>query len=342
MKTGTAPLPVLRSVKVLDQLRERIRYLHYSIRTEEAYVYWVRAFIRFHGLRHPRAMGGAEVEAFLSWLAGTRNVAASTHKQALSALLFFFGKVLGTDLPWMKEIGRPRTKTRLPVVLSPEEVARILCVLKGEHRLFAQLLYGTGMRINEGLQLRVKDVDFGLSTIIVREGKGGKDRAVMLPNRLAAGLREQLARARVLWAGDQETGCAGVAMPDALDRKYPRAGTSWNWFWVFPQDSHSVDPRSAVVRRHHMYDQTFQRAFKRALSLAGIAKPATPHSLRHSFATTLLQAGYDIRTVQELLGHADVATTMIYTHVLKVGGRGVHSPMDSLPEAPDFSAASHH
>jgi integron integrase len=259
-------------------------------------------------------------------------VAASTHKQALSALLFFFGKVLGVDLPWMKEIGRPRTKTRLPVVLSPDEVARILAVLTGEHRLFAQVLYGTGMRINEGLQLRVKDVDFSLSTIIVREGKGGKDRAVMLPQRLVTGLREQLARARVLWGADQEAGHGGVAMPDALDRKYPRAGASWNWFWVFPQDTHSVDPRSGVVRRHHIYDQTFQRAFKRALSLTGIAKPATPHSLRHSFATTLLQAGYDIRTVQELLGHADVATTMIYTHVLKVGGRGVHSPMDSLPE----------
>lgn len=332
MKSSTAPLPPLQSVKVLDQLRERIRYLHYSIRTEDAYVYWVRAFIRFHRLQHPATMGGAEVEAFLSWLASTRNVAASTHKQALSALLFFFGKVLGVDLPWMKEIGRPRTKTRLPVVLSPEEVARILCALKGEHRLFAQLLYGTGMRLNEGLQLRVKDVDFGLSTIIVREGKGGKDRAVMLPQRLVLGLQEQLARARVLWSADQEAGRGGVAMPDALDRKYPRAGTSWNWFWVFPQDTHSVDPRSGVVRRHHIYDQTFQRAFKRALSLTGIAKPATPHSLRHSFATTLLQAGYDIRTVQELLGHADVATTMIYTHVLKVGGRGVHSPMDSLPE----------
>ena len=332
MKSSTTPLPPLRSVKVLDQLRERIRYLHYSIRTEEAYVHWVRSFIRFHGLQHPVTMGGAEVEAFLSWLASTRNVAASTHKQALSALLFFFSKVLGVDLPWMKEIGRPRTKIRLPVVLSPEEVARIFCVLKGEHRLFAQLLYGTGMRINEGLQLRVKDVDFGLSTIIVREGKGGKDRAVMLPQRLVPGLRAQLARARMLWSADQDTGRGGVAMPDALERKYPRAGTSWNWFWVFPQDTHSADPRSGVIRRHHMYDQSFQRAFKRALLLTGIAKPATPHSLRHSFATTLLQTGYDIRTVQELLGHADVTTTMIYTHVLKVGGRGVHSPMDSLPE----------
>ena len=331
-------LPPLKSAKVLDQLRERIRYLHYSIRTGETYVYWVRAFIRFHRLRHPATMGGADVEAFLSWLVSSRNVAASTHKQALSALLFFFGKVLGVNLPWMIEIGRPRAKRRLPVVLTPDEVAQVLCFLEGEHRLFAQLLYGTGMRINEGLQLRVKDIDFGRGTIIVREGKGGKDRAVMLLQRLIPGLREQLARARILWAADQEAGRGGVAMPDALDRKYPRAGASWTWFWVFPQDTHSVDPRSGVVRRHHMYDQTFQRAFKRALSSTGVAKLATPHSLRHSFATAVLQAGYDIRTVQELLGHADVATTMIYTHVLKVGGGGVRSPMDSLPEVPLYNS----
>lgn len=332
MKSGTTSLPPLKAVKVLDQLRERIRYLHYSIRTEETYVKWVRDFIRFHARRHPATMGGDEVEEFLSHLANARNVAASTHKQALSALLFFYGKVLGVDLPWMKEIGRPRTKRRLPVVLSPEEVARIFCYLDGEHRLFAQLLYGTGMRINEGLQLRVKDIDFARSTIIVREGKGGKDRAVMLPQRLVSGLREQLAKARLLWSADQEAGRGGVAMPDALERKYPRAGASWSWFWVFPQETHSTDPRSGVVRRHHMYDQTFQRAFKRALVRTGIAKAATPHSLRHSFATAVLQSGYDIRTVQELLGHADVATTMIYTHVLKVSGGGVRSPFDSMPE----------
>jgi integron integrase len=233
MKSSTVLLPPLKSEKVLDQLRERIRYLHYSIRTEEVYVYWVRFFIRFHGLRHPTTLGANEVEAFLSWLVNTRGVAASTHKQALSALLFFYGKVLGVDLPWMKEIGRPRTRQRLPVVLSPDEVARLLCFLDGEHRLFAQLLYGTGMRINEGLQLRVKDVDFEHSTIIVREGKGGKDRAVMLPQSLITGLREQLARARLYWAADQAAGRGGVAMPDALERKYPRAGSSWNWFWVF-------------------------------------------------------------------------------------------------------------
>jgi integron integrase len=332
MKTGTAPLPPLKSVRVLDQLRERIRYLHYSIRTEEAYVYWVRAFIRFHGRRHPSTLGGAEVEQFLSWLANDREVAPSTHKQALSALLFFYGKVLGVNLPWMTEIGRPRSQKRLPVVLSPLEVARICALLAAEHRLFAHLLYGTGMRITEGLQLRVKDVDFSRGTIIVREGKGGKDRALMLPESLIPGLREQIAKARVLWQADQDAGRGGVAMPSALERKYPRAGYSWPWFWVFPQQTHSADPRSGVIRRHHLYDQTFQRAFKRAVERAGIAKVATPHTLRHSFATSVLQAGYDIRTVQELLGHADVGTTMIYTHVLKVGGRGVRSPVDSLPQ----------
>ncbi|WP_412473087.1 tyrosine-type recombinase/integrase [Burkholderia stabilis] len=273
MKTSTAPLPPLRSVKVLDQLRERIRYLHYSLRTEQAYVHWVRAFIRFHGVRHPATLGSSEVEAFLSWLANERKVSASTHRQALAALLFFYGKVLCVDLPWLQEIGRPRPSRRLPVVLTPDEVVRILGFLEGEHRLFAQLLYGTGMP----------------------EGR------------------------------------SGVALPDALERKYPRAGHSWPWFWVFAQHTHSTDPRSGVVRRHHMYDQTFQRAFKRAVEQAGITKPATPHTLRHSFATALLRSGYDIRTVQDLLGHSDVSTTMIYTHVLKVGGAGVRSPLDALP-----------
>ena len=340
MKTGiplrpspsAAPLPPLRSARLLDQLRERIRYLHYSIRTEDAYVHWVRAFIFFHGRRHPGKMGGPEVEAFLSWLANERNVAVATHRQALSALLFLYQKILGLSLPWMEAIGRPRREPRLPVVLSVDEVMRILALLQGEQRLFAQLLYGTGMRITEGLQLRVKDIDFEQRTIVIRAGKGGKDRSVMLPLTLVPALRDQLARARVLWSTDGEAGRSGVSMPGALDRKYPRAGASWAWFWVFPQTDHSVDPRSGVVRRHHMYDQTFQRAFKRAVERVGVNKPATPHTLRHSFATHLLQAGYDIRTVQELLGHSDVSTTMIYTHVLKVGGGGVRSPVDSLPQ----------
>jgi integron integrase len=333
MKSGTGKFPPFRSVKLLDQLRERIRYLHYSLRTEHTYVYWTRFYIHFHRLRHPADMGGPEVEAFLSWLASTRKISASTHKQALSALLFLYGKVLGVQLPWMADIGRPRTQRRLPVVLDSDEVRSIFALMQGEHRLLAQLLYGTGMRITEALQLRVKDIDFHRNTIIVREGKGGKDRAVMLPKTLAPGLQEQLARARVLWSADQQEGRGGVEMPHALERKYPRAGTSWNWFWVFPQATHSTDPRSSIVRRHHLYDQTFQRSFRRAVARAGIPKPATPHTLRHSFATHLLQSGYDIRTVQELLGHSDVSTTMIYTHVLKVGGGGVISPLDSAADA---------
>jgi integron integrase len=327
---SSVDLPPLRAKRVLDQLRERLRLMHYSLRTEEAYVYWVKAFIRFHGLRHPAEMGGQEVEAFLTYLASERSVAPSTHSQALSALLFFYGKVLEQDLPWLKEIGHPRQHRRLPAVLSVDEVRRVLQGLEGEHQLLARLLYGTGLRIGEALQLRVKDVDFTQRALIVREGKGAKDRVVMLPLSLAADLREQLAKARLVWAGDVEAGTAGVELPHALERKYPRMGASWPWFWVFPQAHHSTDPRSGVVRRHHLYDQTFQRAFKRAVSSAGLDKTATPHTLRHCFATHLLQSGSDIRTVQELLGHADVATTMIYTHVLKLGGGAVRSPLDAL------------
>lgn len=333
-RAAKGDLPPLRAVKVLDQLRERIRLLHYSRRTEEAYVYWCRAFIRWHGVRHPAEMGGPEVEAFLTYLAAERQLAVSSHRQALSALLFLYGKVLGQDLPWMAEMGRPVAHRRLPVVLSQAEVAAVLAEFpEGEHALLARLLYGTGLRITEALQLRVKDVDFANHAIFVRAGKGGKDRVVMLPQSLVPALRRQLAQARLVWTGDVEAGRAGVELPDALERKYPRAGRSWNWFWVFPQDHHSTDPRSGVVRRHHLYDQTFQRAFKRAAKAAGISKPATPHTLRHCFATHLLQSGSDIRTVQELLGHADVATTMIYTHVLKVGGMGARSPLDALMAA---------
>lgn len=342
MKSGASSSgwPPLQSARLLDQVRERVRYLHYSLRTEESYLHWIRAFIRFHDRRHPRELGAEQVEAFLMWLANERNVAVSTHRQALSALLFLYQKVLGLDLPWMQSIGRPQRKPRLPVVLSADEVLRVLTLMAGEHRLLAQLLYGTGMRITEGLQLRVKDVDFERRTLIVRCGKGGKDRALMLPDAVVPALREQMARARVLWAADAAAGRAGVSMPDALERKYPRAGASWTWFWVFPQADHATDPRSGVVRRHHLYDQTFQRAFKRAVLRAGIDTPATPHTLRHSFATHLLQSGYDIRTVQTLLGHTDVSTTMIYTHVLKVGGGGVRSPLDALMPAVSHGAGA--
>lgn len=316
--------------RLLDQLRERIRFLHYSLRTEEAYVYWCKAFICFHDKRHPNELGGAEVESFLSWLANERKVSASTHRQALSALLFLYGKVLDLNLPWLQAIGRPQVQRRLPVVLSREELAALFRHLSGEHLLFARLLYGTGLRLTEGLQLRAKDIDFSHQAIVVREGKGGKDRIVMLPQALMTGLRAQLASAHDIWLADQADGRSGVELPHALERKYPRAGASWAWFWLFPQATHSVDPRSGVVRRHHMYDQTFQRAFKKAALQAGIVKPATPHTLRHCFATHLLQSGSDIRTVQELLGHADVSTTMIYTHVLRMGGWAVRSPLDQL------------
>ncbi len=316
--------------RLLGQLREQLRYLHYSLRTEEAYVHWVRAFVRWSGLRHPRQMGAAEVQAFLAWLATERHVSVSTHRQALAALLFLYQKVFGQQLPWMQALERPQRKARLPVVLAVAEVRAVLALFDGAHAVLAQLLYGTGMRITEALQLRTKDVDFERSVIVVRCGKGGKDRVVMLPASLVPALKTQLRRAHGLWLADGRAGRGGVQMPDALQRKYPRAGSSWAWFWVFPQATLSVDPRSGVQHRHHLYDQTFQRAFRQAALAAGITRPATPHTLRHCFATHLLQAGTDIRTVQKLLGHSDVSTTMIYTHVLEVAGGAVRSPLDAL------------
>ena len=325
------PSPPLAAPRLLDQVRAAVRYRHYSLRTEQAYVHWIRAYVRFHGLRHPVEMGRAEVEGFLTWLANERQVSASTHHQALSALLFLYQQVLGLQLPWMSELGRPRAERRLPVVLSVDEVAAVLGELpSGEWRTFGQLLYGTGMRLLEGLRLRVKDVEFDRSALIVRQGKGGKDRVVMLPQMLKPALQAQLAAARTLWNADREADRPGVWLPDALARKYPRAASSWSWFWVFPAPELSIDPRGGAQRRHHLLDQSFQRHFKRAVAAAGIVRPATPHTLRHSFATHLLQSGYDIRTVQELLGHADVSTTMIYTHVLKLGGGAVKSPLDGL------------
>ena len=317
-------------MRLLDQLRQEIRTLHYSIRTEQAYVHWVRAFVRFHGLQHPAELGHGAVRDFLTWLAAEQQVSVSTHKQALSALLFLYQKVLRQAVPWMDDMARPQRAPRLPVVLSHDEVARVLAALPDEHRLFGQLLYGTGMRLLEGLRLRVKDIEFERRAIIVREGKGGKDRVVMLPASLDQPLRQQLAAAHAAWSADRSAGVPGVQVPHALDRKYPRAPLSWAWFWVFPQATLSDDPRGGGRRRHHQHEQVFQRAFKRALQAAGIHKPASPHTLRHSFATHLLLSGYDIRTVQELLGHSDVSTTMVYTHVLKLGGGAVRSPVDNL------------
>jgi integron integrase len=324
--------------RLLDALRQQVRYLHYSLRTEHAYVHWVRAFIHFHGRRHPAELGQAEVEAFLTWLAHDRQVAPATHQQALSALLFLYQKVLRQHLPWMQEIGRPQGEKRLPVVLASEEVVQVLAGLDAlalqqpevPYGLMGRLLYGTGMRLLEALRLRVKDVDFDRRAIVVREGKGAKDRVVMLPAALEAPLRTQLDHAHTLWAKDRAAAVPGVHVPHALARKYPRAPEAWAWHWVFPQARLSVDPRGGGQRRHHVLEGNFQRAFKAALTTARVAKPATPHTLRHSFATHLLQSGYDIRTVQELLGHADVSTTMIYTHVLRLGGGAVRSPLDNL------------
>lgn len=314
--------------KLLDQVRERLRLKHYSYRTEQSYVGWLRRFILFHGKRHPRELGAPEVTAFFTHLAVKSNVAAATQNQALSALLFLYKEVLGIELPWLDGIERAKRPKRLPVVLSRAEINRLLAQLDGTHALMARLMYGTGMRLMECARLRVKDLDFEAREIVVREGKGGKDRVTMLPDALASALQDHLRRVRTLHDADCERGIGGVYPPDALARKYPRAGMEWGWYWLFPARGLSTDPRSRVERRHHVHEQALQRAVKAAARAAGIAKPATTHSLRHSFATHLLESGYDIRTVQELLGHSDVSTTMIYTHVLNRGGRGVVSPLD--------------
>lgn len=315
---------------LLARLRERIRYMHYSLRTEQAYVQWARAFVRFHGMRHPRELGQGEVEQFLAHMANERHVSVSTHKQALCALLFLYREVLGQELPWMQEIGRPKSKVRIPVVLSREEVTRLLAAMDGVPASIACTLYGTGMRLQECLQLRTKDVDFDRSVIVVREGKGGKDRVVMLPEALRMPLLQQLADARRLWEYDRQVGSPGVELPHALAIKFPRAPESWSWFWIWPASTPSTDPRSGVRRRHHRYPETIGRAIVRAAGVAGIGKRVTAHTLRHSFATHLLESGVDIRRVQELLGHSDVSTTMIYTHVLKSGAAGTPSPLDGL------------
>jgi integron integrase len=325
-----AALPPLQSTRLLAQVRERARYLHYSQRTEKAYVYWARFFIRWHGLRHPRDMGAPQVEAFLTMLATQRHVSASTHNQALSAILFLYRQVLGVELPWMQDLQRPGHARRIPAVLTPGEVQALLSALDGVSGLVARLLYGTGMRLMEALRLRVKDVDFERNVIVVREAKGNKDRVVMLPQSLASALRTRLAEARTHWLQDHRTEHPGVAVPHALERKYPRIGQTWGWFWLFPSAVLSVDPASGTERRHHLHEERLQRALKRAVAASGLDRRVSAHTLRHSFATHLLQRGTDIRTVQELLGHSDVSTTMIYTHVLKLAAGGTASPLDNL------------
>jgi integron integrase len=314
--------------RLLARVRDRIRFKHYSLRTEEAYVDWIRRFIVFHDKRHPSELGAGEVEAFLTDLAVTHNVSASTQNQAKSAILFLYKEVLCAELPWLAGIQSAKRPVRLPVILTPAELGQLFHHLRGIDRLVGRLLYGTGMRILEAMRLRVKDVDFVRREIIVRDGKGAKDRITMLPNGLARPLRIHLSKVAEIHARDLTDGLGDVYLPYAIARKYPNAGREWRWQYVFPSDRRSIDPRTGVVHRHHMGDQVFQRAMRQALRDARIVKPATPHSLRHSFATHLLESGYDIRTVQELLGHADVATTMIYTHVLNRGPRAVVSPLD--------------
>jgi len=327
----TTPKP-----RLLEQVRERIRLKHYSIRTEQSYMGWIRRFILFHDKRHPSLMGATQVTQFLTHLAVAAGVAPSTQNQAKAALLFLYKEVLEAELPWMDEIVTAKSSQRLPVVLTKDEVQRLLKSTSGTNGLILRLLYGTGMRIMECLRLRVKDVEFTRGEIIIREGKGAKDRVTMLPQTLVTPLREHLCRVQLLHQQDLAEGFGETWLPYALARKYPNANKEWSWQYVFPSKQRSTDPRSGIIRRHHADEKAVQRAMKQATRDTFINKPATPHTLRHSFATHLLQAGYDIRTVQELLGHKDVSTTMIYTHVLNRGGHGVVSPLDQTrPPATD-------
>ncbi|MDQ3818642.1 MAG: integron integrase [Acidobacteriota bacterium] len=313
---------------LLDQVRHRLRLLHYSLRTEEAYVQFIRRFILYHNKRHPNQMGVDEIRAFLSSLAVEGKVAASTQNVALSARLFLYREVLGRELEYIDGIERAKSPKRIPTVLTREEVSRVLSHLHGTERLMASLLYGSGLRLMECIRLRVKDVDFGYMQITVRDGKGEKDRRTVLPAPLIEPLKRRFRRIQFLHEEDVECGYGRVLLPYALERKYPNASTEWGWQWVFPGKKLSKDPRSGIVRRHHASEDGLQRAIRRAVKQSGITKRASSHTLRHSFATHLLENGYDIRTIQELLGHLDVSTTMIYTHVLNRGGRGVKSPLD--------------
>ncbi|HEV7268999.1 integron integrase [Pseudoxanthomonas sp.] len=313
---------------LLEASMRRMRVAHYSLRTERAYLGWIRRFLLAHPGRDPRELGAVHVEAFLTGLAVEGRVAASTQNQALAAILFLYRDVLGVKLAWMDDVVRAKRPLRLPTVLSQSEVRALLVHMEGRMAVLAQLLYGTGMRLMEGVRLRVKDVDFERRELTVREGKGGKDRRTVLPGSLVPVLKAEIERVRVLHAQDLQRGVGEVWLPHALSRKYPSAAREFGWQYVFPARNISLDPRDGRWRRHHVDEAMLSRALKRARIAAGLAKPVTAHTLRHSFATHLIESGYDIRTVQELLGHKDVATTQIYTHVLNRGAGAVLSPLD--------------
>ncbi len=337
---AAAPKP-----RLLQQVRDAIRRKHYSPRTEDSYVHWIKRFVYFHGKRHPAELGEAGVTAFLNHLARDRKVAAATQNQALSALLFLYREVMGQPLAWLDDVDRAKRPVRTPTVLTRAEVSSILDQLNGARWIMAGLLYGAGLRLRECLKLRVKDVDFGYGQIFVRDGKGAKDRVTMLPGAVIAPLQQHLVRARALHERDLAAGYGGVELPDALRLKFPRAERDWGWKFVFPSYKLSVDKSSGEIRRHHVYENYLIRAVKQAARSSGITKHVSCHTFRHSFATHLLESGYDIRTVQELLGHQSVETTMIYTHVMNKGGRGVRSPLDRVEEqrahyhAPSLAAA---
>ena len=319
-----------KNPRLLDRVRLAARGRHYSRRTEKAYVGWVRRYVLFHGTRHPAGMGEREIAAFLTALSGERRVAGSTHNQALAALLFLYRQVLGHGEEWGRALQPVARPARLPVVLTRGEVAAVLRALEGTPRLVCELLYGGGLRLMEGLTLRVKDLEPARGEIRIRDGKGRKDRVTVLPSAVGARLRAHLAAVRRQHEADLGQGLGCVALPDGLAVKYPGAAREWGWQWVFPATRHYVDRASGERRRHHLHESVVQRAFHQAVRAAGLSKPASCHTLRHSFATHLLESGYDIRTIQELLGHRDVSTTMIYTHVLNRGAGGVRSPLDDL------------
>jgi len=315
-------------VKLLDKVRQRLRLKGYSIRTEKSYVSWIKRFILFHGKRHPQEMGKLEIEAFLSHLVINRNVASSTQNQAFNAILFLYSHVLDVDMPKDVDALRSKKPVRVPTVMTRKETSNLIAMMRGTHQLMAKLIYGSGLRVRECIRLRVKDIDFAMNQIVVRNGKGKKDRITVLPDGIKSILKEHLVYVKRLHQNDLAKGYGRVYLPNALARKYPNADRQWGWQYAFPAKTLSKDPRSGFVRRHHLHVSSIQKAIRKAVNLSSVVKPVGCHTLRHSFATHLLAEGYDIRTVQELLGHKDVSTTMIYTHVLNRGGKGVRSPLD--------------